>query len=496
MQLINLLKNITPVESTWTQVITGLTQDSRTVKPGNIFFALPGVQADGRRFISLAIKQGAAAILAEAANFAAFNATHPSIPIILVVNLAAKIGLIAACFYQYPSRDLQVIGITGTNGKTSCSHFIASALQMSDEICGVIGTLGYGLYGKLQHESLTTPDAITLQRVLAEMRQQQAKYIAMEVSSHGLSQGRVNGIEFAIGVFTNLTREHLDYHQDMANYAQAKRLLFAMSGLRYAVLNVDDAYGQRWQQELAHQLEVFTFALSPIKNAVGQLPHVYAHHFQLDKNGITASIHTPWGEGVLHNPHMVGRFQLSNLLAALTVLGILGVPLVQALARLAQVRGVPGRMESFGGGNKPLVVVDYSHTPDSLEQALRALREHGGGRLWCVFGCGGDRDNGKRPVMGKIAEQYADQLVITDDNPRHEEPRQIVAQILQGLSNPANAVVEHDRRRAIAHAISCAQAGDTVLVAGKGHEAYQIVGAEKLPFSDSVEVQMLLAELK
>ncbi len=256
MQLAELLKDIISVEPTWTQEITGLTQDSRTVKAGDLFFALPGTKIDGRHFMQTAITQGAAAIVAEAKDF---TTTHQqSIPLILIENLADKIGLIAARFYHHPSQHLQVIGITGTNGKTSCSHFIAAALQMHAETCGVIGTLGYGLLGKLQHtDSLTTPDAITLQRVLAEMRQQHVKYVAMEVSSHGLTQGRVNGIQFALGVFTNLTRDHLDYHGDMENYAQAKRSLFTTAGLRCAVLNIDDAYGLRWQQELAKRITVF-----------------------------------------------------------------------------------------------------------------------------------------------------------------------------------------------------------------------------------------------
>lgn len=494
--LTDLLANIADVAIPENPKITGLTQDSRSVNPGDLFFAVSGTKQDGKQFIDDAIQNGAAAILIDDAMVGkgAQRRDH-QIPIIAIPNLTAKIGHMAARFYHNPSHHMQVIGITGTNGKTSCSHFLAEALEMSGQICGIIGTVGYGLYKKLQPAELTTPDAITIQRLLAEFKQAGARYVVMEVSSHSLVQHRVAGVEFSIGVFTNLTREHLDYHGDMESYAQAKRQLFATPGLRYAVLNADDPYGEIWQQELANSLTVNTYTLQQSKNAHGQLAQVYVHHAQFNNAGITASVHTPWGEGVLHNSQLIGQCYLSNLLAVLTVLGILGIPLQTILADLARVHSVPGRMEKFSNGKKPLVVVDYSHSPDSLEQALRTLRECCRGQLWCVFGCGGDRDSGKRPMMGKIAERYADKLVVTDDNPRNEDRRQIVLDILQGLQNPTAAVVEHDRRRAIAHAISCAAVEDIVLIAGKGHETYQIVGTEKLPFSDRLEVQMLLAEI-
>jgi UDP-N-acetylmuramoyl-L-alanyl-D-glutamate--2,6-diaminopimelate ligase len=497
-QLNELLVTICQVEPTWDRIITGLTIDSREVKPGDLYFAYPGKQADGRNYINAAIERGAAAIVAEAdgamPKMELRNGQgNRTVPIFAIPNVASQVGVIAAYFYDYPSKQMSVIGVTGTNGKTSCCQFIAASLQMANKACGVMGSLGRGLYGALQQtDLLNTPDAVTAQRVLAELRDSKAKYITMEVSSHGLVQERVNGIEIDIGVFTNLNRDHLDYHANMEEYAQAKRKLFAHPGLRYAVLNVDDPYGRQWSQELEGQLPVYTYSLS--SNKIHRDLHMHVLHSVCNDEGITASIHTPWGDGVLHNPYLIGSFNLSNLLAVLNVLNILGIPLQNALAYLAELRGVPGRMESFGGGNLPLVVVDYAHKPDALEQVLNTLRQQCKGKLWCVFGCGGNRDRGKRPMMGKIAERYADRVIITDDNPRDEDRRDIIAEILTGLTRPQQAIVEHDRRRAIAHAIECAQAGDIVLVAGKGHENYQIIGKEKLPLSDGVEVQLCLSK--
>lgn len=475
-------------------VVTGLTNDSRQVKSGDLFFAYPGQQVDGRDFIGQALQQGASAILAEQQNYILpLFAEYAHVPIIRVANLASQVGTIAAHFHGHPSRQMSVIGITGTNGKTSCSYFIAQALELLGKKCGIIGTLGNGLYGHLHPTNLTTPDAIKVQQHMAEFVQQGAQYTAMEVTSHSLEQGRVTGVEFAAAVFTNLTRDHLDYHSDMAHYAAAKRKLFAHPKLRYAILNADDAYAKQWLTELSGQLAVWAYALQPVQESeLKAIPAVYVYHAELNSHGIKATIHTPWGEALLHNPYLLGRFNLSNLLAVLTVLGVLGIPLPTILNLLAQLRGVPGRMQSFGGGQQPLVVVDFAHTPDALEQVLQVLRECTDKKIWCVFGCGGDRDKGKRPLMGKIAERYADYVVITDDNPRQEDPRQIVADIRQGLAHPEQAVIEHDRRRAIRHAVSCAQSGDIVLIAGKGHETYQLSQGQKTPFNDAVEVQLLL----
>jgi len=497
MRLSELLKNILAFDPQCDIEITGIAQDSRHVKPGDLFLAYPGLQTDGRKFVTDAVVAGAAAILIEEQdNEQEFVAiAKQKCPLLAITKLAEHIGIIAARFYQHPSHSLQVIGVTGTSGKTTCTQLLANALQLAGQTCGVIGTLGYGLVGHLQTGALTTPDAVELQRLLAEFKMQGAQFASMEISSHRLAQRRINGLEVKIAVFTNLSRDHLDYHGDMQNYAQTKRSLFNHPGLAYGVLNADDAYGQQWLKELSGKLPVYAYSLDQPKEELKHIPHIYLRNVHFDTRGFTASVCTPWGDGVLHNSYLIGRFNLANVLAVLTVLGILGIPLQAGFEYIAQLRGVIGRMETFGGNGKPLVVVDYAHKPDALEQVLQALKQDCRGKLWCVFGCGGNRDRGKRPLMAKVAEQYADYLVITDDNPRSEDPRLIVTEIMQGLVSTHKVVVEHDRRRAIAHAVSCAQPEDTILIAGKGHETYQIIGNEKIAFSDALEAQLLLQAL-
>lgn len=490
MQLTELLKDIVLINAELDREVTGLTQDSRQVQAGYLFFAYPGTQLDGRQFVKDAIAAGATAILMEDENKEVVNVDE--IVIIKLPQLTHYLGLIASRFYNIPSQQLTIVGVTGTNGKTSCSQMIAQCLQQAGHKCAVIGTIGNGFIGHLQAGSLTTPDAVELHKLLAEFKQQGASHVSMEISSHRLAQGRISGLDLDIALFTNLTRDHLDYHGDMTHYAAAKRSLFDQPNLHYAVLNADDQYGREWLLQLHHRLPTFAYSLVPPKAELSHIPHCYVHRTHFHQLGMTASVSSPWGDGVLHNPYLVGRFNLSNLLGVLTCLCLLEIPFAEALNFIAQLRGVSGRMETFNEVNKPLVVVDYSHTPDALEQALRALREHCEGKLWCVFGCGGNRDRGKRPLMGAVAERYADELVLTNDNPRHENPQDIVNDIVQGLTNPAKAVIEYDRRRAITHAIRCAQAGDTILIAGKGHEHYQIIGNEKQPFSDSIEVRLLL----
>lgn len=491
-----LLQGIVPIASDDDRVIMGLTQDSRTVKEGYLFFARHGTQAEGKNYIHAAIQNGAVAILSEVETGTTPSVNHykndeKSVPIYSIPDLDKNLGLIAARFFDEPAKAVKMIGITGTNGKTSCSHFIAACLNKAGYKSGVIGTLGHGVPGHLQNANNTTPNQIELQQLLATMVAENVKYIAMEVSSHGLVQNRVSGIPFEIGIFTNITRDHLDYHGSMENYAAAKRLLFLQPGLHYAVINADDAYGQRLIDEFQQRMPVYAYSTTDhvLNPAIQQ---IRAHQVKLDISGIAATIHTPWGDGVLHS-RLLGRFNLSNLLAVLTTLCILGIHLEAAIDYISQLNGIPGRMELFGGGEQPLVVVDYAHTPDALMQSLTALKEYAIGDIWCVFGCGGDRDRGKRPQMGAIVEQYADHMVVTDDNPRHEDRKAIVADILAGMQRPKLAVIEHDRQRAIAHAISCAHQGDIVLVAGKGHESYQQIGAEMHPFNDALTVQMILA---
>lgn len=492
-----LLADLISVSANHERKITGVVLDSRKVVPGDLFFACVGTQTDGRKFISQAIEKGAVAIVSEGGGDAPLVSEYQhqsqKIPLFTITGLSAHIGQIAARFFGNPSKKLHVIGVTGTTGKTSCCHFIAACLEMAGQPSAVIGTLGNGRYGHLSSPSHTTPDPIELQRTLAEFVAAGIKNVAMEVSSHGLDQKRVNGITFTIAVFTNLARDHLDYHLTMANYGNAKRQLFLFPGLAYAVINSDDDFGLQLINEFHSHLQVYAYSVNG-RLIDSHVPQVRAHQIKLERTGCTASIHTPWGDGVLHS-QLLGRFNISNLLAVLTTIGILGIPLKMALSYLAKLHEVPGRMELYGGDDRPLIVVDFAHTPDAMQQVLATVQEYCTGELWCVFGCGGDRDKGKRPLMGAIAEEYADHIVVTDDNPRTENPVAIVSDILQGMHSPQAVVVEHDRNRAIRHAIQCAHRGDLVLIAGRGGEQYQIIGSERIPSNDSVTVQMILSGL-
>ncbi|MDR3478538.1 MAG: UDP-N-acetylmuramoyl-L-alanyl-D-glutamate--2,6-diaminopimelate ligase [Gammaproteobacteria bacterium] len=469
--------------------ITGLTLDSRHVKAGDLFFACVGTQLDGRQFIDKAILNGAKAVLSEG------DAANPSVvwqgdvPIIFIKNLNHQVGKIAARFFQYPAKSLRIVGISGTNGKTSCSHFVAAALTRQGITCGVIGTLGNGLYGNIHPTNLTTPDAITLQAIFADFVTQGAKAVAMEVSSHSLDQGRVDDIPFEVAIFTNLTRDHLDYHGDMATYGAAKKRLYDNALLQHAVINADDDFGQALIQTLHATQDIYAYRVKQSESL--SVPTIFADKVHSSIMGLSAVVHTPWGEGQLQTS-LIGQFNLSNVLAVLTTLCVMGVPFEAALASLAGLQPVPGRMEALGGQDTPLVVVDYSHTPDALEKALLAIRQHCEGKLYCLFGCGGDRDRGKRPIMAKIAEDYADYVVVTDDNPRHEDPKQIMTDILQGFVDPSKVIVQHDRSKAIQDIIQCAKAGDCILVAGKGAETYQQIGDTKIPFSDVAHVAKFL----
>ncbi len=495
ISLANLCSDLIQLAQLPEVMITDLALDSRKVKPGSLFFAYPGHETDGRLYIGHALQQGAVAILYE--DDESFTLAIPSdyqaIPCIAVKGLSALIGPMAARFYNYPSQKMRVFGITGTSGKSSCSLFLAAALHDEQQKAGVLGTIGNGIYGAMQESSHTTLDAISLQKTLASLQNQGVQNIAMEVSSHALCQGRVNGLQFDTAIFTNLSHEHLDYHGNFTHYAAAKRRLFNFPDLQAAVINADDPYGQQWLQELNGKLPVYAYTLDSKLGKTSPVPTVYVQQMQLSTHGIAANVITPWGAGILHAKQL-GRFNLSNLLAVLTALLARGMPLEQALAKLADLPQVPGRMESFGGEALPTVIVDYAHKPEALKQVLLTLRDCGTGKLWCVFGCGGNRDRTKRPIMGQLAEQYADYLIVTDDNPRREDPKQIVAEILQEMQAPHAVIVEHDRERAIAHAINCARPQDIILVAGKGHETYQIIGEQKILFSDALTVQRLLAE--
>lgn len=495
-----LLEGIAEVPAGSDRAVMGLTADSRRVRPGDLFFACRGIKTKGHEFICDAVRYGAVAVVYEAPSDT-LPALPVRVPLIGVADLPFKMGLIADRFYGHPSSSVSVIGVTGTNGKTSTSHFIAHALSKGVAApCGLIGTLGSGLYGNLNPGLHTTPDAVSLHALLAEVRDAGAVHAVMEVSSHGLAQGRVEGVRFDVAAFTNLTRDHLDYHGDMDNYARAKRRLFTFPGLRCAVVNLDDPEGWSLLDVVRPEAEVIAFTLADAEAVEGRLRALRPVSLlrgeisTSSRAGLQVQIAGDFGSGQLSSS-LLGAFNASNLLAALGVQLACDVPLDEALGRLATVRPVAGRLEGFGGrAGKPLVVVDYAHTPDALEKALTTLRQLCQGRLWCVFGCGGNRDRGKRPQMGAIAERLADRVIITDDNPRDEDPALIANEILAGIQRPASISVIHARAEAIAFAVGGAQGEDVVLIAGKGHEDYQELRGQRRPFSDRQQVAWLLGE--
>ncbi len=493
-----LLKGLAEVSAANDCEIRGLTADSREITPGDLFLACRGERVDGVDYLQDAIAAGAAAVLFEGGGDEVGAA---QVPMIQVKELPQKVGLIAARFFADPSQQLFVVGVTGTNGKSSCCHFLSQALQLKGELCGVIGTLGYGLPGAMQAATHTTPSPVVLQAELKAMVDAGADSVVMEVSSHALAQSRVAGVAFDVALFTNLTRDHLDYHGDLDSYGAAKRRLFTMPGLSHAVINRDDAFG-------AQLLKRLPATVTPV--AYGQLDErqdaeallstglcgVYGKVTMLERGGMELQLFSSWGRGVLRNEQLLGAFNASNLLAVLSVLLVMEVPFEQALALLAQVESAEGRMEPLGGdGRQPLVIIDYAHTPDALQQLLTALREHCRGRLFCIFGCGGDRDAGKRPLMGAVAAQYADEIIITDDNPRNEDAAQIVRDIRAGISSDKNVTVIHARREAIRTALQRASVDDVVVIAGKGHESCQLIGEQKVPFNDRDCVRSIMQEV-
>ncbi len=469
--------------------VTGLCDNAQAVAPGDLFIAVGGRHTHGLFYLNQALARGAAAVIWEPKRNIVPPVSRTRVPIVAVERLGERLGGIADRFFQRPSRDLTIIGVTGTDGKTSVSHCLAQALSEPNKPCGLIGTLGYGLCDRLNPGAHTTPAALRLHAELASMRAQGVRCAVMEVSSHALDQHRIDGVAMDVAILTNLTRDHFDYHQGLQAYAAAKRRLFQMPNLRQAILNTDDAYGLELAETLEPAINILGYGMG--KSPLPAKKMVRATNIESTQAGLRFRVSTPWGRGQI-NSIRLGRFNVSNLLATLSTLLALGVPLEQALGRVGQSRGAPGRMETHGGGDSPLVVVDYAHTPAALAHVLMALRELCRGRLWCVFGCGGDRDAGKRPIMAQVAERHADKVIVTDDNPRTEPPAVITRDILKGFSNAAAVSVIHDRVEAIGHAVSHTRAGDVVLVAGKGHEQVCIVGVEQRPFSDSQQVETRL----
>jgi len=467
--------------------ITRITSDSRRVRPGDAFAAYPGAHQDGRSFIGDAIDRGAGAILWDVQGF---NWKREwKLPHLPIDNLKARLGSIADLIYGHPSRELWMVGVTGTNGKTSCAHWIAAGLDAAGRRAAVLGTLGNGLWGALAAATHTTPDAAELHEQLRELRTKGAVAVAMEVSSHGLDQGRVNGVAFDVALFTNLSRDHLDYHQTMAAYGAAKARLLAWPGLRVGVINADDAFGQSLiDVSRLKGRKTLTYGFGAADVVGGQLTAT--------DSGLAFTVETPWGKGEIYS-RLVGAFNAANLLGVLGTLLVSGVALEAALGFLATVEAPPGRMQRLGGDGAPLVVIDYAHTPDALDKVLTSLRSAvgAGGELVCVFGCGGDRDRGKRPEMGRVAARLANRVIVTSDNPRGEEPGAIVSDIVHGIRDTGNRryAVELDRAMAIAAAIGEAGPADVVLLAGKGHETYQEQAGVRHPFLDADHAMRALA---
>ncbi|MDE3996693.1 UDP-N-acetylmuramoyl-L-alanyl-D-glutamate--2,6-diaminopimelate ligase [Glaesserella parasuis] len=465
-----------------------MTLDSRQVEKGDLFVALKGHQVDGRQFIEKAIEQGASLVLAEAdddvqaVRFAEKFANSTAC-VLEVPNLPKQLSAIAGAFYGNPSEKLTLVGITGTNGKTTTAQLFAQWRNLLGGKSAVMGTIGNGLYGQVQEAVNTTGSAVEIQRNLANFVELGADFCAMEVSSHGLAQYRAEALDFDLAIFTNLSRDHLDYHNTMEEYAQAKFRLFSELSSKQQVINADDEIGREWLAKLPEAVAVSTDSQFQPQ----QSRWIKAKAVQFTLQGATIEFDSSWGNGELKS-RLIGAFNVSNLLTAFAGLLALGYDLQKLVETALLLNGVCGRMECLiskeNAEESPMVIVDYAHTPDALEKALDAARLHCEGELWCVFGCGGDRDTGKRPLMARIAEQLADRVIVTDDNPRTEDPDVIFNDIMKGFRKPKAVQSMHIRQYAIEQAISQAEPKDVILIAGKGHEDYQIIGTKKYHFSD------------
>jgi UDP-N-acetylmuramoyl-L-alanyl-D-glutamate--2,6-diaminopimelate ligase len=477
--------------------VSDVTLDSRAAGPGALFLACRGRTHHGLEFAPEAVARGARAVLYEPEGAPANSAPLGGETFVAAVpDLSARAGFIADRFFGAPSQHLTVAGITGTNGKTTCAWLLAQALQRCHRPAAYIGTLGVGVPPRITPTAHTTADAVTVHRQLAQLKALGAECVCMEVSSHALDQARVNGVRFRTAAFTNLSRDHLDYHGDMDAYGTAKARLFSLPGLAERVINLDDPFGAALAQAAARSTPALTPAAADAARLIvttrtaagGALPpgaqFVRARSVRAESMGLTIEVESSFGSVELA-VRLMGEFNADNALTVLAVLLAWNIPLREAAQALARVRAASGRMEMFGGrGRSPLAIVDYAHTPDALANALRAARLHCRGELRVVFGCGGERDAGKRPLMGRLAAELADDIILTDDNPRREEPRRIVADIVAGVAQQAPLTIEHDRALAIRMALGRSAPDDVVLIAGKGHEQYQVVGSERRAFSD------------
>ncbi len=464
--------------------ISAISLDSRRVEAGGLFLSLSVDSSQRLSYLEHAISLGATVVLYEQHH----DLTSSEIALLAKQNIAAyaikdlaeKAGEIAARFYGHPSMALTIIAVTGTNGKTSVSQFIAQSLELLELPCGIIGTLGVGRLNSLSNTGMTTPDPVTLQGILAGFCQQNINYAVIEASSHALDQGRLNNVMIDVAVLTNLTRDHLDYHKTMANYAAAKARLFNFPSVKTAIINSADSFGQTLITTLSAMAGITVCSY----NSQDVDANLYVKNSQTTQQGLQFDVGSDFGSAAIKST-LLGHFNIDNLLATMGSLLAIGISFDKVSHAIEHCHSVDGRMQSYG--EQPQLVVDFAHTPDALTQALQSLRVHlpAEGQLWCVFGCGGDRDMGKRAEMGGSAEHYADKVVLTDDNPRSEDPALIISNILSGITTPENIYIEHDRKLAIAYAISHAKPDDIVLVAGKGHEQYQEILGVKHPFSDA-----------
>jgi UDP-N-acetylmuramoyl-L-alanyl-D-glutamate--2,6-diaminopimelate ligase len=498
---------LVPVDVPADICVTDVTLDSRSASAGALFLACRGGKRHGLEFAQEAIARGARAVLYEDED-SAKPSIESEIFVASVPHLSRHVGTIADRFFGSPAQGLTVAGITGTNGKTTCAWLLAQALQICNRPAAFMGTLGFGVPPQLTPTQHTTSDAVAIHRQFAALRDLGAECVSMEVSSHAIEQHRVAAVRFETAAFTNLTRDHLDYHGTMQAYGATKARLFAWPGLAHRVINVDDPFGAQLALQPSSARLIITGRSSGIASAARatgarssnvtdasgrEAERVCARAVTRESTGLRVAIESSWGSGELLVP-LIGDFNVDNVLTVLAVLLAWDVPLSRALAALSMCRAPRGRMEMFGGdAGLPAAIVDYAHTPDGLSKALTAARAHCRGRLRVVFGCGGDRDPGKRPLMGRVASELADEAILTDDNPRTEDPAKIVADILAGFPSPDVPLVEHDRAVAIRTALQRSSAGDVVLVAGKGHEDYQIYGMARRPFSDQAIVKDVLS---
>ena len=472
-------------------VVEYVTDDSRDVVKNTAFFAYPGLNHDGRDYIAEACAKGATVVFYEQQSCPPI--VYAGVVMIPVDNLKYHVPELMALFYEQPSEKMQVVGITGTNGKTTCAYLLAQALADLGENSAIIGTLGYGPYNDLTTSSHTTPFPAKLQRCLADMHESGVGVVAMEVSSHALEQRRVASTAFDIAVFTNLSHDHLDYHHNMAAYLEAKSLLFKDYGAKSGVINVDDASGKALYQSCRDAMSLLGVSMDPDNDIDGSI--ITGAVLNQSLEGMQVAFKSPWGEGILTST-LLGQFNAYNLLTIFAILGLLGYSADDIIPVVSKLAPPPGRMDLIRSQHSAVIVVDYAHTPDALQHVLELLKPLCKGTLWCLFGCGGDRDQDKRSLMGAVAERIADRVMITNDNPRHEDPEAIVADILSGMNHPGQALITLDRSQAIASVIEMSQDVDVIVVAGKGHETYQIIGDQQLACNDKETALNILRKVE